>query len=1531
MSLSNSPFWFASGATSSGGGGGVYPYSINQSLRFDGSTSYLEFTPSSAATDSSKMTFSTWVKLWGGAGVSDGYILSAGSSNVDGVFYPSYDMFAFVRNGTTAVSGGTERRDPASWYHVYVVYDADSEQKCQIYVNGELDTESTQTVDLGKLGVNGQLQRLVRKSNAAAYSQMYLAETHFIDGSIEPIGTFAEYSNGIWVPKETSGITYGTNGWYLPYNQDTTGGNSINFGTGRTAKVTHTDSASYDIGASDDFTIEFFFKTQDVAANYGNFVGEYATGGPHHLVGYDFRSSTRDIYFYSGNGQGLKWSFAGDVTISNNTWHHVVFQRNGTTLRAYIDGTRLTTVANAASSWTLSDGKATDFNKAYDLSQIILGDPHGQGLSGSLSNVRYVIGSSVYADDDNDITVPTATLTAVTGTKLLTAVNATLGDDISTENNDGSVSSATLSYDSPFTTSNFFEDASGNGNNWTAYGLSVEDVVPDSPTKNYCTMNALMNPKTATSSSTYPEGAIGYKNASGTYQNAGYSTFALPPSGKWYCEVYVKTVGGSPGIGLHRIEKDGYSSYRAYWDYSGPGSYSNQVPAYQSNGRIYYNGNSSSKSTLTGQETYTTGDILQIYVDVDNNEIYFGKNNTWQNSADPDTLTSGLAIGFANASEGYTVHIFAMAYNNGEYYFNFGQDDTFAGNKTTGSAAAQDANGEGTFYYTPPTNALALCSSNLAEPAIGPGQASGLQTENYFETITYTGTGAVQHIGSGGAQHPVDVITVGNSCRFNSGDSARFNNSSRPAGDRQQFTISFWFKQSKLGVQRQFFEGSMDSGHGFFASFNASNQLYLYDFNVASGGFQIYGGKAYTDTSKWYNMVIAVDTTQATNSNRIKVWIDNEQIDLSGFTTGAGASSWPDQNSSFTWNSGGNTSIGYGNSSYWDGYIAEFVNIDGSVLDPTSFGQYGSNGYWIPKDVSGLTFGDEGFYLDFSDNSTADALGTDSTVNGNDFTATNIATTDQMGDSPTQNFNIFDVNNSYSSGSRLSEGNLKYTHDGANGHHTTTFAFNSSGNWYWEVDLTNLASAWMGVVDANQSCTGSGSIDGYFWYPSNGYRSENPYVGSAAWSATATTGDIIGFQIKNEVMTIYKNGVSLGSPFTIAPGSYRPFIMSPGATSGTSTFNFGADDSFAGSKTSGSAAASDANGYGSFYYSPPSGALAIVDNNIPVTGIDSPDLIWIKNRSNARESTIYDTIRGPNKYLRPSANSESTVTDGLLSFDKQGFTVGSQSNINGSGETIVAWCWKADGVDNTFNIDGVGYATAADAGLTGGDITPTGCSINNTAGFSIIRYTGSGVTNQTIKHGLNKVPEMIWNKDRDPNSNNNGWWIANTVRGDDYIQFHTTNAFTGTSAIYPTSGDDTTITVGRSGPVANSNESGDDYIQYHWHSVEGFSKISTYVGNADASGAFVYTGFRPAWIMIKSTASGTDWCFYDNKRLGYNVDNNLLRACSGSGVVEQTDDDIDILSNGFKLRRNSSNFNSSGVIYTYFAMAESPFKYSNAR
>ena len=715
-------------------GGGFYPYSIDQSLRFnDGDSPFLKrdiTTTSNAKT----WTWSAWVKR--STLTTRDFMFSDGKSSslTELEFQANGTLYAQVFDGGARNKVSTQVfRDASAWYHVVWRVDttqATAADRNRVYINGEQITDwstenhPTQNADT-TINVSGNDHIVGAYSTGSNNFDGYMAEVHFVDGtSLDPT-SFGETINGIWVPKEVSGLTYGTNGFYLPFAQDTTSGNSIQFDSG-SDQVQHSDTTAYDIGSSDDFTIEFFMKSNEVGggSSYGNILGQYATGGPHHLISYDVRNATRKLTFYSGNGQALQWDVTVDETFNNNTWYHVVFQRNGTTLRAYFNGTRLTSVVNLGSSWTLSNGKATNFNASYNLDYIRLGNIYNSNaIIGSLSNVRYVIGSSVYADDDNNITVPTSSLTAVTNTKLLTAVNSTLGDDISTLNNDGSVSGATLSYDSPFTISNFFDDASGNNNDFTANNLVTSDIVPDSPTLNYPTWNPLVN---TGQSLTFAEGNLNL-DASGTFWSSGtwnQSTMGVlgGSDAKYYFEFTMNgNTSGSYVIGVGRQNSSAIDTTH----YTG--------------GVVYYYNRCSSDSTdtVTGLTIASSLTIIRLAFDASNGKVWIGDNTGWFNSGDPAAGTG--EVGTISGYDGeMLVAILNRSTNTGDQVVNFGQDDTFAGFKTSGSASATDDNGYGTFYYTPPTGFLALNSASLPEATIGPNSTT--TSDEHFDTVLYTGT-----------------------------------------------------------------------------------------------------------------------------------------------------------------------------------------------------------------------------------------------------------------------------------------------------------------------------------------------------------------------------------------------------------------------------------------------------------------------------------------------------------------------------------------------------------------------------------------------------------------------------------------------------------------------------------------------------------------------------------------------------------------------------------------------------------------------
>ena len=301
------------------------------------------------------------------------------------------------------------------------------------------------------------------------------------------------------------------------------------------------------------------------------------------------------------------------------------------------------------------------------------------------------------------------------------------------------------------------------------------------------------------------------------------------------------------------------------------------------------------------------------------------------------------------------------------------------------------------------------------------------------------------------------------------------------------------------------------------------------------------------------------------------------------------------------------------------------------------------------------------------------------------------------------------------------------------------------------------------------------------------------------------------------------------------------------------------------------------------------------------------DWIWFKRRSSVENHVLADSTRGVTKWLfTNSTSAEGTSTARLKSFDTNGFTLGDTGSTNQNGGTFVAWQWKANGGTTSSNTDGT---------LTGGATVQA----DTDAGFSIITYTGTSQTNPTVGHGLNQAPELVIVKNRDLARN---WAVGSTAVGwTKYLKLDDTTAATTNSGWWgnqdPTS---TTVGLGTASQTAGNTY---DYVMYAFHSVQGYSKFGKYVGNGNANGPFIYTGFKPAFVMMKNYSVGASWHMVDNKRLDYNPTTKVLYANLSN--AEGTEDRVDLLSNGFKLRTTNTEVNGNGYNIIYMAFAENPF------
>ncbi len=802
------------------------------------------------------------------------------------------------------------------------------------------------------------------------------------------------------------------------------------------------------------------------------------------------------------------------------------------------------------------------------------------------------------------------------------------------------------------------------------------------------------------------------------------------------------------------------------------------------------------------------------------------------------------------------------------------------------------------------------------------------------------------------------VADIQRSLRFNSADSAYLSRTVSTTSNRKTFTFSCWVKRTKsTGSSLQLMGSNTTSGTNQTAfGFNDTDDtIFVRARNGGNGGGAT--TRQFRDSTAWMHLSYVVDTPQTeSQAARTKIYVNgveesvtyvnnhlvnsNLNINLDGTVMDIGAL-W--YNGSHVTNRG-------------EFYLAEVNFVDGQALDPSHFGFTDPvTSIWMPKRYEG-TYGTNGFYLDFSDNSSTAALGIDRSPNGNDFTVNNFSVTagvgnDSVTDTPTNNFATLNPLALNAAGGTFTNGNLDFTADG--NYATRTGSFNlKTGKWYWEVIITNIGTDLHGIVQGTHpngnfypGYDTNGLVKGIGWFTGSGGLLYGAVPDGATNGATIgdgntalpsyTTNDVLGFasDIENGTLAFYKNG-SLEYTLTgIGSHDWYPAVCGYGAAS-TKTINFG-------QLKATSTTYADANGHGTFKYSVPSGFLAMCSANLSpntpsivrpqknfdtllYTGNDSsdrnieglefkPDFVWIKNRDQTDGHQLVDSVRGANKTLfcNSTVGEELNNSNGHVNyFTSGGFNVdaGAGGDVNENNEDYVAWCWKAGGNSNTFNIDGVGYATAAEAGLDGGAATPTGASVNTKAGFSIIKYNGTA--DQSISHGLSKAPELTIEKEL---SNSTNWTVTTTVYDGsiDYLYLNTPAGSVNYNVDLPTS---SLVDIGRN----------NECIMYMWHSVPGYSKIDTYVGNGSSNGPFIHLGFKPAWILIKRfIGSGNAWTIIDNKRdLGNPTIKQLYPNLNYADYTTNTQ--LDFLSDGFKPRNGSSAWFNTTSTYLYMAFAEAP-------
>jgi hypothetical protein len=779
-------------------------------------------------------------------------------------------------------------------------------------------------------------------------------------------------------------------------------------------------------------------------------------------------------------------------------------------------------------------------------------------------------------------------------------------------------------------------------------------------------------------------------------------------------------------------------------------------------------------------------------------------------------------------------------------------------------------------------------------------------------------------------------FSITNSLRLNDDDSAYLSRT-QISGDEKKFTVSFWIKRGNLVNSTLFAASNLSS----FTDRDNESINFLND-KITWGAQKKVGGGAFIfaysvetqallrDVSGWYHVVVAKDLSQASASDRIKIYV-NGVLQTLNILNAVGTEDT-------AMNRAGEPAyIGYLGTAapnHYDGYMAEVNFIDGQQLTPDEFGQIDEvTGEWSPKGYSGSR-GNNGYYLKMAGNAN------DSSGNGNNWTENNLASTDYMLDTPTNNFATLNPLSGFGGGT-FSEGNLSLNTTPA-GNNVSTIAV-SSGKWYFEgrvklddfyaVGITNEAG-----VTFSSSISASGSNTVGYWsgggiYDQGGLVATVASYGTADVVSAAVDMDSgnVKFYKNNVLVYTYTFGVS-GAGITF--DTLFAAVNGGGGASRSVDVNFGADSSFAGNKTR--QGNTDENGIGDFYYAPPAGGyLALCTDNLPEPAIVQPatqfnvvtytgnggtldvdvgfqpDFVWTKSRTNAYVHGLWDTVRGVGKHLVSNlANAEVTNDpDGYLSaFNPNGFTLSAGSSSSATwnllGGSYVAWCWKAGGtaVSNTD-----------------GSITSQ-VSANVDSGFSIVSFTKTSNDSDTYGHGLSQAPDLIIVKSR---ANVDNWLVYHSDFGaTGGFALEQTSAFSTNAGYWNNTAPTPTVFTTGSYNIDGSA------IAYCFHSVEGFSKFGSYVGNGSADGTFVYTGFKPALVLAKTASSTNDWVIHDAARNPDNVVTHFLYP--NLSIDEQTLFNVDFLANGFKWRAGNLT-NESGKTYIYMAFAENPFKEALAR
>mgnify|MGYP003634233539 CR=1 FL=1 len=823
---------------------------------------------------------------------------------------------------------------------------------------------------------------------------------------------------------------------------------------------------------------------------------------------------------------------------------------------------------------------------------------------------------------------------------------------------------------------------------------------------------------------------------------------------------------------------------------------------------------------------------------------------------------------------------------------------------------------------------------------------------------------------------PFDTTLIGNSVWLD-GSADYLTKTWGSAGNRTRWTLAWWFQLNAIATDMTFFSANDGTSDFYIRMDGTSNQNMTIVDNNAS--MNVNTTAMQRDTA-WYHCIISYDSNEGAEADRISIYINGVAMAL---TTAGDA--YPSSGGETYWNNNQANEIGRRSrttSSYANAYMTQICFLDGQsiqnsdvavadFLDTQTFGDNGSQK--IPKadaDIAALatTAAGNSFCLDFASSS---ALGNDISDEENDFTLSSIAAANQSTNTPSLAYPIMSTisfGEQPPASMALTLGNNLMTYSGGDtvsyGYFSSQAILSTDNPIYFEYYVKG------GSVGGTSGRLGAGlfeqifdqSVGGYYgaggesayFYRGALYDDGTDVISSDPFT-TAAVGEIQNMAYKPSTGEVWigvegtwRNGaaadsttLNIDSPDHTITASKDYFIgMGANRAADIGVINFGNNGTFSGNETAGGEA--DGNGHGDFMQAVPSGFYALnsanrvaptyqgIDYFNPVlyagngTAIGSggkavtgtgfqPDLVWIKNRDAADSHGIYDAVRGTTKQIESdTTTAETTESEGLTAFGSDGFTVGNLDQVNTSSENFVAWQWLGANGTSTNEV---------------GTLTST-VSVAEADHFSIVSYTGSG-SNTTVGHGLGAAPEMVIIRELPGGDDWNVYHAdAASSPGGGSLRLDSTVAFVADATLYnSTVPSSTVISLGTS---AETNQSSTAMIAYCFRSVAGVCKVGGYTGNGAADGPFIFTGFKPKYIIWKNADVARDWGIIDTATQTFNpgtLSSVLfanLNSADGDGTqgASGTAYDIDILAGGFKIRVGDSGPNGSGNTILYMAMAD---------